>query len=715
MSAPHEGTPPGELPTSLKANPRLSQWLAILREGRVEVRSGKVELGQGITTALAAIVAQELDVAPGRIEMVRASTAGAPNEGFTSGSLSVQDSGSALRQVCAEAREIYLHAAAQRLEVAVDDLQVRDGEIAVRGVPSLRTSYWELADPALLDREASGRARAKPPTQDAPEAPARLDLPDKVLGRPAFLHDLVLPGMLYARVAHPPSPAASLLDVDLAAVEALPGVVRVVRDGSFLGVIAQGDHEADRALRKLKAVARWSERESLPDMDALPAFLRSQPVETSVVDEKKPADPAPTPVRTFQASYARPYLAHASIGPSCGLARWDANGNVEVWTHAQGVYPMQRDLALLLRIPAQAITVSHVPGAGCYGHNGADDAAVDAALIARAVPGRAVQVRWTREDELCCSPFGAVMAVDLRAGVDAQGRIVAWEHEIWSNGHSMRPGRMPVPVFHAAPLLQQAFPPQVSINVPVATGAGAERNSIPEYGFATHRIVNHRLLTMPLRTSSLRSLGAHCNVFAAECFLDEIAAELGADPLDFRLRHLQDPRSRAVLEQVAAMAHWRQRAKTEGEGWGLGFARYKNNGAWCAAVAQVEVQQDIRVRRVWLAVDVGRVVHADGVKNQLEGGAIQTVSWVLKEAVQFDRTRVTSDRWGAYPILRFSEVPAVEIALLDRPQEKSLGAGEPTHGPLAAAIGNAVFDAVGVRVREMPLTWDRVQRAALAA
>jgi len=704
-----------DLPTSLKANPRLSQWLAIRREGRVEVRSGKVELGQGITTALAAIVAQELDVAVQRIEMLRASTAGAPNEGFTSGSLSVQDSGSALRQVCAEARAIYLHAAAARLEVAVDDLQLRDGEIQVRGVPSLRTSYWELADPALLECEASGRAQPKAAAGSGEDSPPRLDLPDKVLGRPAFLHDLVLPGMLYARVAHPPSPAATLREVDAAAVEALPGVVRVVRDGSFLAVIAEGDHAADRALRKLKALARWSERETLPDADDLPAFLRSQPVETSVVAEKKPEAAAPAVARTFQASYARPYLAHASIGPSCGLARWDEAGGLEVWTHAQGVYPMQRDLALLLRIPPQSITVSHVPGAGCYGHNGADDAAVDAALVARAVPGRAVQVRWTREDELCCAPFGAAMAVDVRAGVDAQGRIVEWEHAIWSNGHSMRPGRMPVPVFHAAPLLRDGFAAQVSINVPVSTGAGAERNAIPEYAFAAQRIVNHRLLSMPLRTSSLRSLGAHCNVFATECFLDEIAAELGVDPLDLRLRHLEDPRSRAVLEQVASMAGWRQRSRAEGEGWGLGFARYKNNGAWCAAIAQVEAQHEVRVRRVWLAVDVGRVVHADGVKNQLEGGAIQTVSWVLKEAVWFDRTRVTSDHWGAYPILRFSEVPQVEIALLDRPQEKSLGAGEPTHGPLAAAIGNALFDAIGVRVREMPLTWDRVQRAALAS
>jgi len=703
-----------ELPTSLKANPRLSQWLAVRSEGRVEVRSGKVELGQGIATALARIVAHEFDVDLPRIIMVPASTDGAPNEGFTSGSLSVQDSGSALRQVCAEARAIYLDAAARRLEASPHDLEVADGVIRVRGAPAVRTSYWELADPALLDCAASGRAAPKPPAEDNDGADLqRLDLPARLLGAPAFMHDLELPGMLYGRMAHPPSPGAVLEAVDAAVVEALPGVVRVVREGSFLAVVAETEHLALRALRKLKAVARWRERETLPDADDLPGFLRSQPAETSVVDEKT-SDAPVEGGRSFSASYARPYLAHASIGPACGVARFDGT-RMEVWTHAQGVYPMQKDLALLLGLPPQSITVSHVPGAGCYGHNGADDAAVDAAVLAQALPGRPVQVLWSREDELGCAPFGAAMAVDVRATVDADGRIAQWEHETWSNGHSLRPGRMPVPVFHAAPLLDRGFAPQVSINVPVSTGGGAERNAIPSYAFARHRVLNHRLLAMPLRTSSLRSLGAHCNVFAAECFLDEIAAELGVDPLDFRLRHLADPRGVAVLEKAAAMAGWRGRTRREGEGLGLGYARYKNSGAWCAAVAHVEAQQDIRVKKVWLAVDVGRVVHADGVRNQVEGGAIQTVSWVLKEAVQFDRTRVLGSGWSGYPILRFSEVPAVEIALLDRPDEKSLGAGEPTHGPLAAAIGNALADAIGVRVREMPLTWDRVQRAALAA
>jgi CO/xanthine dehydrogenase Mo-binding subunit len=700
------------LPANLQANPQLSQWIALHRDGRVEVRSGKVELGQGITTALARIVAQELDVALARITMVPVSTAGAPNEGFTSGSLSVQDSGAALRQVCAETRAIYLQLAAGRLETSAEDLEIVDGEIRVRGAAGLRTSYWELADPVLLQRPATGSARAKLPQEgEADAGTERIDLPQKLLGQPVFLHDMELPGMLYGRMAHPPSPAAVLLEVDAASVEAMPGVVRVVRDGSFLAVVAQTGQQATRALRKLKSAARWREVESLPDMDDVPGFLRSAPAETTVVAEQ--GAPAQVTGRSFAASYARPFLAHASIGPSCGVARFEG-GRLEVWTHAQGVYPMQKDLALLLALPASAITVTHAPGAGCYGHNGADDAAVDAALLARAVPGRPVQVVWSREDELTVAPFGAAMAVDLRATVDDDGRIVDWEHQVWSNGHSLRPGRMPVPVFHAAPLLDPGFPRQVAMNMPVPTGGGAERNSIPPYDFGHHRIVNHRVLAMPLRTSALRGLGATCNVFAAEGFMDEIASGLDVDPLEFRLRHLGDPRGRAVLEKAAAMAGWPARAPGEGEGFGIGYARYKHNGAYCAAVVRVEVQQEIRVRHVWLAVDVGRVVHADGVRNQVEGGAIQTISWVLKEAVQFDRTRVLSNAWSTYPILRFSEVPPIEIALLDQPLEKSMGAGEPTHGPLAAAIGNAVAQAAGVRVREMPLTWDRVQRAALA-
>jgi CO/xanthine dehydrogenase Mo-binding subunit len=426
--------------------------------------------------------------------------------------------------------------------------------------------------------------------------------------------------------------------------------------------------------------------------------------------------------QSFKASYARPFLAHASIGPSCALARCEADASgeitrVEVWTHSQGIYNLRPDLALVLGLPAAQIAVRHVPGAGCYGHNGADDAACDAVLLARAVPGRPVQLQWTREDELSCAPFGAAMAVDLQAVVDADGRISDWQHDVWSNGHSMRPGRSSTPVLHAAALLEKPFARQVAINMPLANGGGAERNALPSYDFAQWRTHSHRALTMPLRTSSLRSLGAHCNVFAVESFLDEMAEQLGVDPLVFRLRHLSDERGRAVLNAAAAMADWPSRhavERREGAGIGIAFARYKNTGAYCAVVAAVHAEAEVRVEQLWIAADVGLVVNPDGVRNQIEGGAIQTVSWVLKEAVQFDRTRVTSRSWADYPILRFSEVPKVDVQLVSRPGDKSLGAGEATHGPVAAAIANAVADALGLRMRQMPLSADALLQAALA-
>lgn len=701
------------LPASLKAQPRLSRWLRLNADGTVDVRTGKVELGQGIVTALAQIVAITLGVALTRVRMLAPDTRYSPDEGVTAGSLSVQDSGAALRQVCTEARALLLAEAARRLGVNPAILQIDDGRISVPGGQA-HTSYWELADAGLLEQDATGLLSPAMPGDLVGRSEPRLDLPDKVLGRPRFIHDLALPGLLHGRVLRPPSPAAQLQAVDLAEIEAIPGVVATVRDGRFLGVVAESEYAALLALQQLAKRAQWQEHASLPDARALPDFLRTQPQETTVYAEQAASAPLPPAVRQFSASYARPFLAHASIGPSCALARY-APELLEVWTHSQGIYNLRADLARMLELPPEQILVQHVEGAGCYGHNGADDAACDAVLLARAVPGRPVQVQWSREDELSWSPLGAAMAVDLHAELDAEGRIIHWQHEVWSNGHSMRPGRAARPVLLGATHREQAGETPVAINMPAQVGGGAERNSVPIYSFPQWRAVNHRLLTMPLRTSSLRSLGAHCNVFAIESFLDEIARALAVDPLDFRLRHLEDARARAVLETVAEMAGWRERAKGgEGSGLGLAVSRYKNTGAYCAVVAQIEVGHEVCVKKLWIAVDVGLIVNPDGVRNQIEGGAIQTVSWVLKEAVRFDRTRLESTSWEHYPILRFSEVPAIEIALLERPQEKSLGAGEATQGPVAGAIANALADALGLRVREMPLTAERVAQAALA-
>lgn len=702
--------PAAQLPGSLQTNRRLSQWLRFLPDNSIEVRSGKVEIGQGIATALAQIAAEELDVPIARIRMVAASTAGSPDEAVTSGSRSIQDSGTALRHVCAEARAIYLEAAAARLGVSAATLTIADG--AIVGADGARTSYGALADDALLEREATASA----PPKDASRhrlvgtASPRLDLAQKIFGEPRFVHDLELPGMLHARVLRPPSPAATLLALEEAPARAVPGMVALLRDGSFVGVLAETEVAALKALEVLRGCASWQETPNLPDAAALGEWLKAQPADILVVDERG-ALAASGAVATRRARYTRPYLAHASIAPSCAVAQWDG-ARLRVWSHSQGIYNLRRDLALAFALPVQSIVVAHVEGAGCYGHNGADDVAFDAALLARAAAGRPVRLQWTRADELAWSPLGPAMAVEIEADLDAAGGILAWRHEIWSNGHSTRPGRADTPALLAAAHLGQPFERPIAINPPLAAGGGAERNSIPPYDLPARRIRSHRLRTMPLRTSALRSLGAFANVFAIESFIDELATARSEDPLAQRLRLLTEPRARAVLEAAARRADWARWRRQEGRGHGIGFARYKGSGAWCAVIAEIDAGREIRVVRLVIAVDVGLVINPDGVVNQIEGGAIQAASWTLKEQVRFDRTRIISDSWDNYPILRFSEVPAVEVELLNRPQEPSLGAGEAAQGPTAAAIANAVFDALRVRVRDLPITPERIIAAA---
>lgn len=699
------------LPGSLHVNRRLDQWLRIRRDGHVEVCSGKVELGQGILTALAQIAAEELDLRFDQVRMLPAGTAASPNEAVTSGSLSIQESGAALRQACAEARRIYLQAAAAALGARIEELRVEAGSILHADGRS--TSYWDLADDALLAREASGEVAPKRREDYTVVGAAmpRLDLPAKVFGERRFIHDMALPGMRYGRMLRPPAPFALLASLGTAH----EGLVdaEIVRDGSVLAVLAATQRLADRAAELVGAQARWTmpAGADLPDEGDMAAWLKQQACETGIVATRGDARPGRAAqdaagVRTVKARYAKPYIAHASIGPSCALARFDGT-RLEVWTHSQGIYNLRRDIARAFGMEPEHIVVQHVEGAGCYGHNGADDVAWDAAWLARARPGVPIRVQWSRKDELSWAPFGPAMAVELEADIDARGNVLAWRHSVWSNGHSNRPGRAATPALLGSWHTAQPFPVLAAINAPLAAGGGAERNAIPSYDFPAWEVISHRVIEMPLRTSALRALGAYANVFAAESFIDELALQAGRDPVEYRLACLDDPRAREVIRAVAARSGWGSAPARENCGRGIGYARYKNSGAWCAVVADVEVERDIRVRRLTIAVDVGLVINPDGVRNQIEGGAIQATSWTLKEAVRFDRERVTSDSWEAYPVLRFSEVPAVDIVLIDSDQP-SLGAGEASLGPTAAAIGNAVADALGLRVRELPMTPERL-------
>ena len=702
---------PRKLPGNLNTNRRLDRWLRINREGTVTAFPGKVEIGQGILTALAQIVAEELDVSLERIRLAPTDTTYSPDEGMTSGSQSITDGGVALRYAAAEARDLLLQRAAARLGVSLEQLSVADGVITARSGENI--TYWDLASDDLLAREATAEIAPKPAslhTVIGTPTPRR-DIPAKVRGAPSYVHDLDPPGLLHGRIARPPSYEARLAGVNEAEVRALPGIVAVVRDGSFLGVIAEREEQAIRALTRLKRIARWEGSTVLPETTD-PRFLFKESTEDEVISEKRDAAAAVRAAKTLEAEYTRPYTAHASIGPSCAVARFE-DGRYTVWTHSQGIYPLRRDLAGVLGVEEGRVAVIHMDGAGCYGHNGADDAALDAALLARAVPGRPVRVQWMREDEFGWEPYGPAMVVKLKADIDAQGNVVGWTEDIWSNSHSTRPSGLGGINLLAAWHLAQPFKPSPPRNPPLP-GGGSHRNAIPIYEFPNERVTNRLVKRMPVRVSALRALGATANVFAIESFMDELAKAAGADPVEFRLRHLKDPRARAVIETVAAKAGWRKGEKGDGtRGRGIGFARYKNGACYVAVIVEVEAGNEIAVKRAWAAIDAGLVINPDGIANQTEGGIIQTVSWALKEAVQYDRSRILTSNWNDYPILTFEEAPQVEVTIVNRPELPPLGAGEGAQGPTAAAIANAIHNALGVRLRDMPFTRERVL-AALA-
>jgi len=699
-----------KLPGSLDTNRRLDRWLRINADGTVTVTPGKVEIGQGILTALVQMVAEELDIAVSRIRLVPATTAISPDEGITSGSRSIQESGLALRHAAAEARDLLLARAAQRLGVTLESLTVADGVVSARGGGS--ATYWELASPDLLAREASFDVMSKLPAEHVVVGTslARVDIPGKVTGQPSYVQDMVLPGMLHGRITRPPGPQAQLKMLDAQEVEQMPGVVAVVRDGSFLGVVAEREEQAIRAERRLARIAQWTPGPDLPAND--PRHLRTLAAETEVISEK--GDPATAGARQFGAEYTKPYLAHASLAPSCAIAHWEGSkdrGKVRIWTHSQGIFPLRGDIAQVLDMPEADIVITHAEGAGCYGHNAADDVTLDAVLLARAVPGKPVRVQWMREDEFAWEPFSSPMVIRLSAALDDRGHIVNWGHELWSHAHSTRPGGRGGVNLLAAWHLEKPLPAAKPGNPPLP-GGGSHRNAIPLYDFPNQKVTNHLIRQSPLRTSAMRALGGHANAFAIECFMDELAAAAGADPVEFRLRHLKDARARAVIEKAAGMAKWQPGEKGNGErGRGVGFARYKNLAAYFAVIAEVNIAEDVRVTRMWAAVDVGQAINPDGIINQIEGGMIQTVSWTLKERVDFDRHGVTTRTWDDYPILSFVEAPEVEVALINRPDAPPVGAGEGTQGPVSAAIGNAIYNALGARLRDMPFTRDRIVAA----
>lgn len=701
------------LPGSLQTNRLLNAWLAINPDGTATVYTGKVELGQGILTALSQIAAEELDLPLARIKIISGDTGRTPNEGQTAGSLSVEASGTALRFAGAEVRSILLDLAAKKLEVTPEQLKVADGTIT--STDGRKVTYGELASEVNLKREATGKVAPKPPAQHrlVGQSSQRVDLPAKVTGGTAFVQDLRLPGMVHGRVARPPQYGAQLESVDEAKVRAMPGVVAVVRDGSFLAVAAEREEQAINAVNALSGSAKWKAGPPLPDPARLFGELKAMPTQDTVISNKDAPLPA-SGVKTLEATFHRHYQAHASIAPSCSVAQL-RDGQLTVWTHSQGVFPLRGTIARTLGMKPPSIRCIHMEGAGCYGHNAADDVALDAALIARATNGRPVRVQWMRAEEFMWEPFGPAMVMDIKGAV-ADGRIVDWAYDVWSQSHNMRPGDPDgINLLSSWYLADPKQPgPARQANAPNYAG---DRNAIPTYELPRQKITHHLIKDNPIRTSALRTLGAYANVFAVESFMDELAAAAGVDPVAFRLAHSKDPRARAVIEAAAKAANWKPNEKGDGvRGLGIAYARYKTIATYNAVVAEVEVDRNsgrISVPRIWNAVDSGLIINPDGLTNQIEGGIIQSTSWSLYEQVRFDRNGITSRDWVTYPIIRMPDVPKIETVLLNRPNERPLGAGEASQGPTVAAIANAFAAATGRRLRSVP--FDPAQVKALLA
>ena len=645
-----------------------------------------------------------------RITVLAGDTQDAPDEGQTTGSQSIEVSGRSVRLVTAEFRARVLDRLAQRLNCSPDEITVEDGAFH-RGDAPTGHDYWTFAADEDFARDIEGQrdAEAAQRVSRGGAADPRLDLPTKVTGA-AFIHDMVRPDMLHARILRQPARGATLASLNEAAVRrAAGGVLRIVRVANFVAFVGPDETMVQRAAAAAPTHATWENAPRItPDMQEA-AWLVGQPSNDRVLYDDTPSVTAGTVV---QASYSRPYVAHASMAPSCALAEF-RNGRLEVWSHTQGPYPLRTALANVLGMRQEDITVRHRHGAGCYGHNGADDVAVDAAVIAREIPDQCIRVQWRREEEFGFEPLGSAMHVTVRAALDDAGKPLDWTTEIWSATHVQRPSSGGNMLTHEA--LPTPPPDPRPVDPPEAGGGGGTRNGLPLYDFPTKRIVHHLVLRPPTRTSALRGLGALPNVFALECFMDELADRAGIDPVEYRLSLLSDPRARRLIENVADRCGWASRGVAgSGRGVGLGWARYKNKAAYAAVAVEVEVDQEVRVRRAWCAADAGLVINPDGARNQLDGGIVQAISMTLKEQVRMDAEGRTSLDWNSYPILRFSEVPEISTEIVHAPDLPTLGMGECTFGPTAAAIGNAVAHALGARIRDMPLSRERISAALLA-
>jgi nicotinate dehydrogenase subunit B len=691
----------------------IDSWLTIGSDDRITIFCGKVDLGTGARTALAQLAAEELDVAFERIEMVMGDTATTPDQWLTAGNLTIFQGGSELRRAAASARRALVERAAQRLGVPGSELTVEDGVVRVRATPTQGLRYGELIGDGLkLQVDEKITLKKNPEYKVIGKSIPRVDIPAKVTGEFTYIHDVRLPDMLHARVIRSDHYGARVVSVDESAARQVNGFVQTVRKGDFVAVVARNEWAAVKAAQAIRV--NWTAGTGLPDQATVFQTWRQRPVAKEEVtqnvgDAKTALDGS---AKRIKATYDFAVQTHATIGPSCAVADFQG-GKLTVWTSSQATHSMQHELAVITGLPREAIRLVFIEGAGCYGRNGTEDAAADAALIATLI-GKPVRVQWSRADETARAPKSPPRTMDLEAGFDAQGNVVAWSGDFY------------IALNHIAAFKPLDFP------LLAATETGIPRpgnwvgflfqNSGQPYQFSNIRVNTRHIAEAFFRSSHLRSPGRIENSFANEGFMDELAAAANADPAEFRLRYLKDPRAIDVVQAAMKLAGWQARPGPNPNagsgpvvtGRGIAYLRYNNAITYVAAVAEVEVDKRsgaIRVTRVCASHDCGEMVNPDGVANQVEGGVLQTVSRTLLETVMWDRNMVKSVDWATYPIMRFPAAPRVEVALIDRPGTVAWGAGEPTACAIPAAIANAVFDATGARLRSVPFTPDKVKGA----
>ena len=692
----------------------VDSFLAVHADGSVTVFVGKVDIGTGGRIAMRQIVGEELDVPPERIAMIEGDTALTPNQGATAGSYGIARGGAQLRQAAATARQALLAQAAQRLNRPAGDLQITDGVVSAKD-GSAAVSYGDL----LGDRAFNVKIDLKAPLKSHErfrfigKSLPRPDMPAKVTGHHRYLHDLTLPGMLHARVIRPGALGATLVSVDESSIAGIGGA-RVVRIQSFLAVMAEREWDAVRAARALQT--KWTAGTGLPDhgkeFDSMRASRVVRDQEIAKRGDLSALSAPPAGTRPLAASYRWPIQTHGSIGPSCGVADVQAD-RVTVWSSSQNTHGFQATCARVLGLERERVRVIYMDGAGSYGPNGADDAAIEAVLLSRAV-GRPVRVQWSRQEEHGLDPKGPAQLLELRAAVDPDGQVAAWETQAWLPLATANLPNIPLLSVDAAGLQQ----------TPGRSTGLIYQNIDPPYTMPNVNAVVHWIPDAPLRTSAIRAPGKIANTFAVESFVDEIAALARVDPVEFRLRRLTNPRGVEVLRRTAARMGWQARPSPRPvdaraavlTGRGIAYVHYKHEETLVAMGMEVAVERAtgrIRVTRVVCAQDCGLMINPACVQSQLEGNIIQTLSRTLHEEVVYDRDGVTTLDWGSYPILTFPEVPALEFELIQRLDQPPLGVGEAASTPVPAALANAVFDATGVRLRTVPFRAERV-KAALA-